>query len=46
MVRAREYYEESSLGIGNGILREIMELGTVSLWLGSILVIEVRGQML
>ena len=40
---AREYDEESSLGIGkNEILQGIMELG---LWFGNILVIVVRGQL-
>ena len=43
---AREYHEESSLGIGNGILRGIMELGISGLWLGNILVIVVNGQLL
>ena len=42
-VVAREYYEESSLGIGNGILRGIMELEISGLWLGNILMIVVRG---
>ena len=36
---AREYYAESSLGIGNGILRGVMELGIVGLWFGNMLVI-------
>ena len=39
----REYSEESSLGVGNGILRGIMELGIVGLWFGNILVIVARG---
>ena len=43
---AREYYEESSLGIGNGILRGKIELGSFGLWLGNILVIVVRGRLL
>ena len=43
---AREYSEESSLGIGNGILRGNIELGISGLWLGNMLVIVVRGQLL
>ena len=43
---ARKCYEETSLGIGNGILRGIMELGISGLWLGNILVIVVNGQLL
>ena len=43
---AREYYEESSLGIRKGMLRGIIELGIVGLWLGNILVIVILGQLL
>ena len=43
---AREYYEESPLGIGNGILRRITEWGVFGLWLGNIKGIAVRGQLL
>ena len=43
---AREYYEERSLGIANGILRGMIELGISALWLGNILVTMVRGQLL
>ena len=43
---AREYYEESSLGVGDGILLGITELGFLGLWLGNILMIVVRGQLL
>ena len=42
---AREYYEESSLDIGNGILRRIIELRNAGLWFGSILLIVARGQL-
>ena len=43
---AREDYEETSLGIGNGILRGIMELEISGMQLGNILMIVVRGQLL
>ena len=43
---AREDYEETSLGIGNGIWRGIMELEISGMQLGNILMIVVRGQLL
>ena len=43
---AQKFHEESSLGIGKGILRGIKDLGIVGLWLGNILVIVVRRQLL
>ena len=42
---AREHYEEGSLGIGNGILRMSLELRSVGLWYGNILVIAAREQL-
>ena len=41
----REYYEEKFLGVGNGMLRGVMEGGFVGLWFGNILVIVARGQL-
>ena len=43
---AREYYEENSFGEENGMLRGIIEMRISDLWLGNILVIVVRGQLL
>ena len=42
----REYWGKGSLGIGNGILWGILELVISVSWLGNILVIVVRGQLL
>ena len=43
---AREYYEESSFGVENGILRGIRELRIYVVWVRNILVIVLRGQLL
>ena len=43
---AEQYHKKSSLGIGNGIFRGIVQLGISGLSLGNILVNVVRKQLL